>query len=99
MERGNTGTRDTDVLSQTEAAVAAIWAQELQRAVPVLSGDNFFALGGDSLTMMLVLFRVNEELGVELPPAALLESPELRAFCSLIDDARRASVGKAHAVT
>jgi len=76
------------VLTSTEREVAAIWCEILQLGTSLHPTDNFFSLGGDSLAMTMVLFRVGEALGVELPAAALLETPELRGFCALVDSTR-----------
>jgi len=71
----------------TEREVAALWCEVLH-SPSVTPTDNFFALGGDSLAVMMVLFKVHEVLGVELPPGSLLESPCLRDFCMLVDSSR-----------
>jgi len=67
---------------------AGVGAEILQCRVASRS-DNFFDLGGDSMMMMMVLFRVGEELGVELPQGVLVEVPCLKEFCELIDQHRR----------
>jgi hypothetical protein len=41
--------------------------------------------------MMIILFRVKEELGVDLPPGALMEAPSFGAFCGLVDAKRKPS--------
>lgn len=51
--------------TETEAALARIWA-ELLRRPEVRSSDNFFDLGGHSLLAVLLLMRIKEEFGVEL---------------------------------
>ena len=76
-----------DPLTPTEREIAALWCEVLQTEAPVTSSENFFSLGGDSLAMTMVLFRVQEVFGVELPTAALLETPELGAFSALVDAA------------
>ena len=74
-------------LTSTEREIAALWSEVLQTDVPVTPNENFFSLGGDSLAMTMVLFRVQEVFGVELSTAALLETPELGAFAALVDTA------------
>ena len=68
----------TSVLSYspTEQVVSVVWAEILQ-CDEVLPKDSFLGLGGDSMLMMIAMFRVGEELGVELPPSILMESPTL----------------------
>lgn len=70
--------------------IASIWAEVLQLPSSPAPADNFFALGGDSLLMTMVLFRVNEAFQIELPPVALLETPELGAFATLVESLRMA---------
>ena len=54
-------------------------------------GDNFLALGGDSLSAARLAQRVNERWGVELSASALLAAPTVGAFAArlqaAIDDA------------
>ena len=78
---------DTPQLTQTEKLVSSIWAEVLQ-VDKVHPEDNFFELGGDSLMTMMVLFRVNDILHVELPPYSISQSPTLREFCKVIDESR-----------
>ena len=71
-----------------DSKVAAIWADVLEAPRQLRPEDNFFELGGDSLAATIVLFQVNEQLGVELAPASLLDAPVLSKFCALIAAAR-----------
>lgn len=52
-------------MSATEAQVAAIWAELLEKP-GIGRDDNFFDLGGHSLIAVLLLMRVRETFGVEL---------------------------------
>jgi acyl carrier protein len=72
-------------LSETERAVAHLWCEVMQMSALPGPNEDFFALGGDSMTMVLVEFRVTEELGVQLPTGALLAAPTVRELASLID--------------
>jgi acyl carrier protein len=74
-------------VTATETRIAGMWSEFIATPSAIQPTDNFFALGGDSLAMTMLLFRIKEELGVDLPPGALLEAPELRAFCAQIDSA------------
>ena len=82
------------VLSEFETRVAKIWADALERTEPIGPGDNLFALGGDSLSMMIVFFQIGEQLGVELPHSTLLEAPSLRQFCAVVEAAWKAAQSK-----
>lgn len=52
-------------MSETEAQLARIWAELLERPA-VSRTDNFFDLGGHSLLAVLLLLRIRESFGVEL---------------------------------
>ena len=52
-------------MTDTEAQLARIWADLLQRP-EVRANDNFFDLGGHSLSAVLLLLRIRESFGVEL---------------------------------
>lgn len=67
----------------TEEQLALIWAEvlDLDR---VNAADNFFDVGGDSLTVTEVLCRIEEILHVDLPVTALFENPTLEAQAALI---------------
>jgi myxalamid-type nonribosomal peptide synthetase MxaA len=76
------------MVNEMEDKVAAIWAGVLEATGEIRPEDNFFELGGDSLAATIVLFQINEELGVELAPTSLLDAPTLTDFCALIGAAR-----------
>jgi acyl carrier protein len=70
-------------LSETEARLAAIW-RDLLGIASVNRTDNFFDIGGHSLLAVLLIVRVKEAFGVELPvedvysPSMTLESLALK---------------------
>ena len=53
-------------MTETERKFAAIWAELLERP-SVTATDNFFDLCGHSLLAVLLLLRIKESFGVELP--------------------------------
>jgi acyl carrier protein len=71
-------------LSEFEARIAKIWADALECAESIGPEDTFFNLGGDSLSMMIVLFQIEEQLKLEVPQVTLLEYPSLKEFCARI---------------
>jgi acyl carrier protein len=75
---------NVQALSPTEIAVGEIWMEALQIDGIDLE-DNFFERGGDSLTTMMMLFRISEVLHVDMPPDILVDAPTLRDFCRAID--------------
>ena len=81
------------------ATVTELWREVLQHTEPIQPTDNFFSIGGDSLTMMLFLFRAHETFGVELPAAAMLEATDLSDLCHTFREAiAQASSGSPDAV-
>ena len=59
-----------------EIALAQIW-QEILGVDRIGAADNFFMLGGDSLSTARVLARVNRRFGVHLTLRQAFESPKL----------------------
>ncbi|HXM77432.1 MAG TPA: non-ribosomal peptide synthetase, partial [Thermoanaerobaculia bacterium] len=55
-----------------EAALAEIWSRALGTA-EIGIGDDFFALGGDSLRATRVVSRIRDAFGVELPLRAIFD--------------------------
>jgi acyl carrier protein len=79
--------------TETEAKLAAIWAESLgMDRVGVL--DRFFELGGNSLVGMDVVARTRRELGLaQLPPHALYEAPTVQALAAYVSGGGGASTG------
>ncbi|HEU0055013.1 MAG TPA: amino acid adenylation domain-containing protein, partial [Longimicrobium sp.] len=76
-------------ISETEQAVATVWA-ELLGAERVGRGDHFFDLGGHSLLAVRVVSRVRQALGVDAAPGDLFERPVLADFARGLTSAARA---------
>ncbi len=66
--------------SPREHLLAAIWEEILGHG-QVGAGDNFFALGGDSILVIRVVARARQQ-GLELKPADLFTSPTLAALAA-----------------
>ncbi|WP_159798144.1 alpha/beta fold hydrolase [Puerhibacterium puerhi] len=81
-------------VGEREAALAALWAGVLGTD-EVGRTDDFFALGGDSLSGEEMLQRVEDSTGVRLAASDLVRASRLDAFAALVD-ARAA--GEGHAV-
>jgi amino acid adenylation domain-containing protein len=70
--------------TETEVALAAIWADVLKRE-QIGVHDNFLALGGHSLLAIRVLGRISKTFGVRLPLRTLFETPTVEALAAAID--------------
>lgn len=70
-----------------EAAVAEIWSELLQ-VDRVGAHDNFFDLGGHSLTATRVISKVRTVFDVGLPLRVLFDEPTVAALSRNIEDAR-----------
>lgn len=66
-----------------EALLAASW-EKILGVARVGINDNFFALGGDSLSAGLALLEIEELLGKELPPTILFQAPTISQLSNLL---------------
>jgi acyl carrier protein len=74
------GSPHLEVSSTLEEAVAKLWADVL-RCDRVGLDEHFLGLGGQSLQAVLLLLRVQEMFGVEVPFKTFLEVPTVRQLC------------------
>ncbi|OLR93054.1 non-ribosomal peptide synthetase [Actinokineospora bangkokensis] len=78
------GSRFVQAASELELTLAALWTDVLD--VPSVGvDDNYFDLGGTSLTVPELHRRIHEELGARLPATALYEHPTVRALAESIE--------------
>ncbi len=75
----------------TEESLAEIWTKVLE-VDRVGVHDNFFELGGHSLTATRVISQVRNKFKVELPIAALFESPSIAGLSSAIELAASSNI-------
>jgi len=66
-----------------ERTIALVWGQELGKDRLLLS-DDFFLLGGDSITGVRCCARLTEMLGCKLDLAHLFKDPTLRGLASTV---------------
>ncbi len=78
----------------TEALLADIWAQVL-RVERVGVTDDFFALGGHSLSATQVIARVRTHFKVELPLHVLFAEPTVASLAHQIDKIQQEATGGA----
>src|SRR6185436_3762606 len=86
-EDAGAGVSPAAARTPTEEILAGLWADLLGRESMGVH-DSFFDLGGHSLLAARLIARLREPFGVELPLAALFESPTLGAFAATVDRAR-----------
>ncbi|BAN48812.1 non-ribosomal peptide synthase/polyketide synthase [Metapseudomonas resinovorans] len=67
-----------------DGRVAQLWREQLD-VTELSAGDNFFALGGNSIRAVQVIARLREELGVALDMRQLFEAPTLGEFSALVE--------------
>lgn len=77
MQEGNT---------TAEQTLAAIWNDVLQRSGEIGPDERFFALGGDSVAMMMMLFRVEQALHVEISPEQVFEDDSFGTMVNRISN-------------
>lgn len=75
--------------NELEQRLASIW-QEVLRVADVGIEDNFFEQGGNSITAMILVNRLQEELSHILHPVALFDAPTI----ALLADYLRANYGE-----
>jgi acyl carrier protein len=79
-----------------EIALAEIWREVLE-VDAVGRDDDFFALGGHSLTAAQLAMRVKQRLGVTVPIRALFEAPTLRGYALAVTSSETAGAGREEA--
>ncbi|WP_057658927.1 non-ribosomal peptide synthetase [Pseudoxanthomonas dokdonensis] len=84
--------------SPTEALLQQQWSRLLQRPEVGITHD-FFELGGHSLLAVRMFTELQQQLGVDLPLAILIEHPTIASLGAVIDgmltDAERAGTSQA----
>jgi pimeloyl-ACP methyl ester carboxylesterase len=80
MRMGNSKAEPDDVL---ELQLVRIWEKVLA-VEAVGTTDDFFALGGDSLSAMTMLAAVEKFCGADLAVSSLLEAPNIQKLAELI---------------
>ena len=78
--------------SDVEKKVAQIW-MEVLALDEVGIGDNFLALGGDSLSASRVVSSVIQHFQVEIPLRSLFQSPTIAEMAEVIGEYQRTQLG------
>jgi acyl transferase domain-containing protein/thioesterase domain-containing protein/acyl carrier protein len=71
-------------LNPVERTLAESW-RELLGVEDVGRDDDFFALGGDSLTAVRLFARIRKQFSVDLPLATLFQAPTLATLAALVE--------------
>jgi amino acid adenylation domain-containing protein len=87
QERPDTGKPFTPPATELEEKLAAIW-QEILGLDRIGRDDNFFHLGGDSLSATRLIARVRHRLKVDLALRALFETRTLCGFAERVQAAK-----------
>ena len=77
---------DSEKLPQTETEklLADIW-QQMFLVSPVSRDDNFFHLGGDSLSVVCFLVQLNQDFRVDIPLSNFVNESSLASLAKLFD--------------
>jgi hypothetical protein len=70
--------------TELERELAAMWGEML--ALPDLGvHDDFFMLGGHSMLVTQILFRVRERYGVEVPVRSFMQAPTIAGLAESVE--------------
>src|SRR4051812_26952886 len=69
-----------------EAEVAAIWADVLELDA-VRPDDDFFELGGDSLSAVQILTRISRRFNYKVTEVELFTARTVRGLCQVVEQA------------
>jgi amino acid adenylation domain-containing protein len=90
---GRDSDKSNEPRTEMEMLLADIWA-EIFELPDIGQDDDFFNLGGDSLSGAIVAARVYAALGVELSLGAIADHPTLSTLAAFIDQCRDMEVSK-----
>ncbi|WP_165777511.1 non-ribosomal peptide synthetase [Amycolatopsis antarctica] len=79
--------------TETESALTRLW-ERLLGVSEVGVEDNFFRLGGDSISAVKAISRIRDEFDVELSPRVLFDSPTVAALGRVVEDEILAQIEK-----
>ncbi len=71
-------------LTPTEVRIQELWG-DLLGVSDIHPEQSFFELGGDSLLMIEMIFRLNKTLNSDIDIGLVFEDPSLRGFSKLVD--------------
>jgi len=71
--------------NRNELNLTKIW-QEILQIAPIETTDNFFELGGKSIQAVRMFAKIEEQLGIKLNPAILLQNPTIYSLAKTMSD-------------
>jgi amino acid adenylation domain-containing protein len=74
-----------------ERRLAEIWTELLPTTEPIGVHDNFFALGGHSLTATQLVARIRTVFGVQVPLRTLFANPTIAELAAALDESLASS--------
>jgi amino acid adenylation domain-containing protein len=72
----------------TELWLGEQWTALIPSSHEVSVDDDFFSIGGQSLTAVELFVRIEQEFDVELPVSVIFDAPTIQSLASAIDTAR-----------
>jgi acyl carrier protein len=70
--------------TDTQRTVATIWADVLKTGSFTLD-DDFFAIGGNSMTATLVTYSLRDKFGIEFPLMLIFENATVAELAAAVD--------------
>ena len=74
---------------EIEEMLVRFW-REVLGTEEVAPESDFFQLGGDSLQMMTLLFRISQDIGIELDPGTVFDNPTVGQLAAALANQKRA---------
>lgn len=78
---------NTPLTSETEKAIGDIWCA-VMKWESVFAEDDFFASGGNSLTAVALVNRINKAFAIKLPLQAIFQTPTVPGLAAAVDACR-----------
>src|SRR5215470_4769943 len=78
--------------NQTEIYLKSLW-EEVLRVAPLGVDDDFFALGGDSLSAASLFAAIESDLGVQAPLSILLEQSTIGRLAAVVASGQAGDAG------
>ena len=76
--------KETTELTETEKSLLGIWC-DLLKTRDIISTDNFFDVGGNSLMAISVFSRIKSTFNIELGLRIFFDSPRIKDLSEAID--------------